>query len=88
MVERATLDLGEPQLAWHSAARHVQLVVNDLHAVDAGQRERLPDKGRGTPGRRLGTMFCSGGRRGLEIEIAPGDLIKAAGATVAAIAAP
>jgi Cys-tRNA(Pro)/Cys-tRNA(Cys) deacylase len=35
----------------------------------------------------LGTMFCSGGRRGLEIEIAPTDLIKAAGATVAAIAA-
>ena len=35
----------------------------------------------------LGTMFCSAGRRGLEIEIAPADLIKAAGATVAAIAA-
>ena len=34
----------------------------------------------------LGTMFCSAGRRGLEIEIAPGDLIRAAGATVAAIA--
>ena len=33
------------------------------------------------------TMFCSGGRRGLEIEIAPADLIKAAGAKVAAIAA-
>jgi Cys-tRNA(Pro)/Cys-tRNA(Cys) deacylase len=32
------------------------------------------------------TMFCSGGRRGLEIELAPGDLIRAAGATVAAIA--
>jgi Cys-tRNA(Pro)/Cys-tRNA(Cys) deacylase len=32
------------------------------------------------------TVFCSGGRRGLEIELAPGDLIRAAGATVAAIA--
>ena len=31
------------------------------------------------------TMFCSGGRRGLEIELAPADLIRAAGATVAAI---
>ncbi len=35
-----------------------------------------------------GTMFCSAGRRGLEIEIAPADLIRAAGAKVAAIAAP
>jgi Cys-tRNA(Pro)/Cys-tRNA(Cys) deacylase len=34
----------------------------------------------------LVTMFCSAGRRGLEIEIAPADLIKAAGATVAPIA--
>ena len=32
-------------------------------------------------------MFCSAGRRGLEIEIAPADLIRAAGAKVAAIAA-
>jgi Cys-tRNA(Pro)/Cys-tRNA(Cys) deacylase len=35
-----------------------------------------------------GTMFCSAGRRGLEIELAPADLIRAAGAKVAAIAAP
>src|SRR6202034_2788386 len=35
----------------------------------------------------LATMFCSAGRRGLEIEIAPADLVKAAGATVAEIAA-
>ena len=35
----------------------------------------------------LPTMFCSAGRRGLEIEIAPADLINAAGARVAAIAA-
>jgi Cys-tRNA(Pro)/Cys-tRNA(Cys) deacylase len=32
------------------------------------------------------TVFCSGGRRGLEIEIAPGDLIRLAGAVVAPIA--
>jgi Cys-tRNA(Pro)/Cys-tRNA(Cys) deacylase len=34
----------------------------------------------------LPTMFCSAGRRGLEIEITPADLVKAAGAKLAAIA--
>jgi Cys-tRNA(Pro)/Cys-tRNA(Cys) deacylase len=33
------------------------------------------------------TMFCSGGRRGLEIEIAPADLVALLSARVAAIAA-
>ena len=33
------------------------------------------------------TVFCSGGRRGLEIELAPADLVRAAGATVASIGA-
>ncbi|GLY64503.1 Cys-tRNA(Pro) deacylase [Amycolatopsis taiwanensis] len=32
------------------------------------------------------TVFCSGGRRGLEIELAPEDLIRLAAATVAPIA--
>src|SRR5580698_4991134 len=31
------------------------------------------------------TVFCSGGRRGLEIELAPADLVRAANATVASI---
>ena len=35
----------------------------------------------------LSTMFCSAGRRGREIAIAPGDLIRVASATIAAIAA-
>jgi Cys-tRNA(Pro)/Cys-tRNA(Cys) deacylase len=34
------------------------------------------------------TIFCSGGRRGLELELAPADLVRAAGAVVATIAAP
>jgi Cys-tRNA(Pro)/Cys-tRNA(Cys) deacylase len=37
---------------------------------------------------RYPTVFCSGGLRGLEIELAPADLVKAAGAVVADIAAP
>jgi Cys-tRNA(Pro)/Cys-tRNA(Cys) deacylase len=31
------------------------------------------------------TVFCSAGRRGLEIELTPGDLVRAANATVAPI---
>ena len=31
------------------------------------------------------TVFCSAGQRGLEIELAPADLVRAAGATVAPI---
>jgi Cys-tRNA(Pro)/Cys-tRNA(Cys) deacylase len=34
------------------------------------------------------TVYCSGGRRGLEIELAPGDLVQAADATVAPISRP
>lgn len=34
----------------------------------------------------FGTIFCSAGQRGLEIEIAPGDLVSAAGARTAPIA--
>jgi Cys-tRNA(Pro)/Cys-tRNA(Cys) deacylase len=34
------------------------------------------------------TVFCSGGRRGLEIELAPADLVRAANATLALISQP
>jgi Cys-tRNA(Pro)/Cys-tRNA(Cys) deacylase len=51
-----------------------------------GHRKRLPvvvD----TSATKFETIFCSGGRRGLEIEVAPADLITLAQATVAPIAA-
>ncbi|MBO0788828.1 MAG: Cys-tRNA(Pro) deacylase [Actinobacteria bacterium] len=50
-----------------------------------GQRRRLPvviD----ASALEFGTVLVSGGRRGLEIELAPADLVRAAGATVAPIA--
>ncbi|EHR62918.1 ybaK/ebsC protein [Saccharomonospora cyanea NA-134] len=50
-----------------------------------GQRTRLPvvvD----VSARRFDTVFCSGGRRGLEIELAPDDLVGLTAATVAPIA--
>jgi Cys-tRNA(Pro)/Cys-tRNA(Cys) deacylase len=52
-----------------------------------GQRKRLPvivDES----ALAFATVFCSGGRRGLEIELAPADLVRAAGASVASIGSP
>ncbi len=50
-----------------------------------GQRKRLPvvldSSALGFP-----TVYCSGGRRGLELELAPADLVRAADAVVAPIA--
>jgi Cys-tRNA(Pro)/Cys-tRNA(Cys) deacylase len=52
-----------------------------------GHRKRMPvvidSTALGYP-----TIFCSGGRRGLEIELAPADLVRAADAMVAAIGEP
>ena len=67
-----------------AAERATGYVAGGISPV--GQKKRLPvviD----ASALELGTLFCSAGRRGLEIEITPADLIKAAGAKVAAIAA-
>ncbi|HEX3784600.1 MAG TPA: Cys-tRNA(Pro) deacylase [Pseudonocardiaceae bacterium] len=50
-----------------------------------GQRKRLRVV-LDTSAQQFDTMFCSGGRRGLEIELAPADLVRLASATVAPIA--
>jgi Cys-tRNA(Pro)/Cys-tRNA(Cys) deacylase len=50
-----------------------------------GLRKRLPVVVDETA-LRYATVFCSAGQRGLEIELAPADLISAAGARTAAIA--
>jgi Cys-tRNA(Pro)/Cys-tRNA(Cys) deacylase len=66
-----------------AAERATGYVAGGISPV--GQKRRLPvviD----ASAVELATMFCSAGRRGLEIEIAPADLVKAAGATVAPIA--
>jgi Cys-tRNA(Pro)/Cys-tRNA(Cys) deacylase len=49
-----------------------------------GQRRRLPVVVDATA-LEFPTVFCSGGRRGLEIELAPADLVRATNATVAPI---
>jgi Cys-tRNA(Pro)/Cys-tRNA(Cys) deacylase len=52
-----------------------------------GQRRALPVVVDATA-LDFGTVFCSAGQRGLQIEIAPADLIRAAGAVVAPIGRP
>jgi Cys-tRNA(Pro)/Cys-tRNA(Cys) deacylase len=51
-----------------------------------GQRKRLPTV-LDSSASALSTLFCSAGRRGLEIELAPNDLTGLLDATVAPIAA-
>ena len=66
-----------------AAERATGYVAGGISPV--GQKRRLPvvvD----SSALELTTIFCSAGRRGLEIEIAPADLVKASGATVAPIA--
>jgi Cys-tRNA(Pro)/Cys-tRNA(Cys) deacylase len=65
-----------------AAERATGYVAGGISPV--GQRKRLPvvvD----TAAMSFATVFCSAGRRGLEIELAPADLVKAADATVASI---
>jgi Cys-tRNA(Pro)/Cys-tRNA(Cys) deacylase len=67
-----------------AAERATGYVTGGISPV--GQRKRLPvviD----SSALGLATMFCSAGRRGLEIELVPAELVRAAGARVAAIAA-
>ncbi|HEU5417639.1 MAG TPA: Cys-tRNA(Pro) deacylase [Streptosporangiaceae bacterium] len=52
-----------------------------------GQRRRLPVVLDATA-MDFETVFCSAGQRGLEVELAPADLARAAGAVLAPIARP
>ena len=68
-----------------AAERATGYVVGGISSL--GQRKRMPVV---IDSAALGfaTVSWSGGRRGLEIELAPGDLVRATGAVVAGIGQP
>jgi Cys-tRNA(Pro)/Cys-tRNA(Cys) deacylase len=68
-----------------AAERATGYVTGGISPV--GQRRRLPVVVDASA-TAFATVFCSAGRRGLQIELAPADLIRAAGAAVAPIARP
>jgi Cys-tRNA(Pro)/Cys-tRNA(Cys) deacylase len=65
-----------------AAERATGYVVGGISPI--GQRRRLPVVVDASA-LEFPTVYCSGGRRGLEIELAPADLVRAASATVAPI---
>jgi Cys-tRNA(Pro)/Cys-tRNA(Cys) deacylase len=67
------------------AERATGFVVGGISPL--GQRKRLPVV-LDASAMDFATVFCSAGRRGLEIELAPADLVRAARAVVAPIARP
>jgi Cys-tRNA(Pro)/Cys-tRNA(Cys) deacylase len=66
-----------------AAERATGYVVGGISPI--GQRRRLPVVVDASA-LQFPAVYCSGGRRGLEIELAPADLVRAANATVAPIA--
>ena len=68
-----------------AAERATGYVAGGISPV--GQRKRLPVV-LDASAMSFATVFCSGGRRGLEIELAPADLVRAADAKVASIGRP
>jgi Cys-tRNA(Pro)/Cys-tRNA(Cys) deacylase len=68
-----------------AAERATGYVAGGISPV--GPRQRIPVV-LDASAMRFATVFCSGGRRGLEIELAPADLVRAAGAKVASIGRP
>jgi Cys-tRNA(Pro)/Cys-tRNA(Cys) deacylase len=65
-----------------AAERATGYVAGGISPV--GQRKRLPVV-LDASAMSFSTVFCSGGRRGLEIELAPADLVRATNAIVASI---
>jgi Cys-tRNA(Pro)/Cys-tRNA(Cys) deacylase len=66
-----------------AAERATGYVVGGISPI--GQRRRLPTV-LDASAEQHDTVFVSGGRRGLDLELSPADLVRVTGATIAEIA--